>query len=126
MARLSRIGCLRPEFVLKNLTRYDERNYSQQLGLLSGADKTSSAPIEVALEVVNLAEFTGRSRRGSNQQRRASDHSLTQQPSRPQARSRTVDIVAGGLLSMDPPGPQTDHWSRLKPGDGSSAENGTP
>ena len=42
--------------MLKNMTPYDERKHRDQLGLPTAAEQTSSTPLEVALEFVDLAD----------------------------------------------------------------------
>jgi len=42
--------------MLKNMTPYDERKHREQLGLLTGAEQTSSTPVEVTLELVDLVD----------------------------------------------------------------------
>jgi len=42
--------------MLKNMTPYDERKHREQLGLLSATDQTSSTPVDVALEFVDLVD----------------------------------------------------------------------
>ncbi|HEY3058604.1 MAG TPA: hypothetical protein VGL99_06470, partial [Chloroflexota bacterium] len=42
--------------MLKNLTPYDERKHRLQLGLLSATEQTSSTPVEVAMELIDLVD----------------------------------------------------------------------
>jgi hypothetical protein len=42
--------------MVKNLTPYDEDKHRRQLGLIECTDQTSSTPVDVSLEVVDLAE----------------------------------------------------------------------
>ena len=42
--------------LLKNLTPYDERRHREQLGLLSAPDQTSSTPVDIALDLVDLVD----------------------------------------------------------------------
>jgi hypothetical protein len=43
--------------MLKSMTPYDEDKHGQQLGLVAFADQTSSTPVDVSVEVVDLAEL---------------------------------------------------------------------
>jgi hypothetical protein len=45
--------------MLTNMTPYDERKHRDQLGLASASDQTSSTPVEVALELVDIADSNG-------------------------------------------------------------------
>jgi len=42
--------------MLKNMKEYDERKHREQLGLLTSTDQGTSAPVEVSLELVDLAD----------------------------------------------------------------------
>jgi len=42
--------------MLKNMTSYDEDKHRRQLGLVEFTNRTSSTPVDVSLEVVDLAE----------------------------------------------------------------------
>jgi transposase len=42
--------------MLKSMTPYNEREHRKQLGLISGADQTTSASVPVGLELVDLVE----------------------------------------------------------------------
>jgi hypothetical protein len=42
--------------MLKNMTPYDEDKHRRQLGLIQSADQAGSLPVDVPLELVDLAE----------------------------------------------------------------------
>jgi len=42
--------------MLNNMTPYDQDKHRRQLGLVHSADQTGSLPVDVSLEVVDLAE----------------------------------------------------------------------
>ncbi len=42
--------------MLKNMTPYDQDKHRRQLGLVQSADQTGSLPVDVSLEVVDLAD----------------------------------------------------------------------
>jgi hypothetical protein len=42
--------------MLKNMKPYDERKHREQLGLLRAADEVTSVPVEVSIELVDLAD----------------------------------------------------------------------
>jgi hypothetical protein len=42
--------------MLKNMTPYDEDKHRRQLGLIECTDQQSSTPVDVSLELVDLAE----------------------------------------------------------------------
>jgi len=42
--------------MLKNMTPYDQDKHRRQLGLVQSADQTGSPPVDVSLELVDLAD----------------------------------------------------------------------